>query len=105
MKQRSARAWRAGQSEIVNEYTLDTVYPDAVTNDDADKTLDEIRKIIQGMDADLFNEVVLESQVARLGEEWSEIKKQRSLLHKVDRQMMERALSPYAGQLGRQEKR
>lgn len=105
MKQRSARAWRAGQSEIVNEYTLDTVYPDAVTNDDADKTLDEIRKIIQGMDKDLFNEVVLESQVARLGEEWSEIKKQRSLLHKIDRKMMERALSPYAGQLGRQEKR
>jgi hypothetical protein len=104
MKQRSARAWRAGQSEIVNEYTLDTTYPDAVTNDDADKTLDEIRKIIQSMDKDLFNEVVLESQVARLGEEWSEIKKQRSLLHKVDRQMMERALSPYASQLGRQEK-
>ena len=104
MKQRSARAWRAGQSEIVNEYTLDTVYPDAVTNDDADKTLDQIRKIIQGMDKDLFNEVVLESQVARLGEEWAEVKKQRSLLHKVDRQMMERALSPYASQLGRQEK-
>ena len=105
MKQRSARAWRAGQSEVVNEYTLDTVYPDAVANADADKTLDEIRKIIQGLDADLFNEVVLESQVARLGEEWAEIKKQRSLLHKVDRQMMERALSPYASQLGRQEKR
>jgi hypothetical protein len=105
MKQRSARAWRAGQSEIVNEYTLDTVYPDAVSNDDADKTLDEIRRIIQSMDAKLFDEVVLESQVARLGEEWAEVKKQRSLLHKVDRQMMERALSPYASQLGRQEKR
>lgn len=104
MKQRSARAWRAGQSEIVNEYTIDTVYQDAVSNDDADKTLDEIRRIIQGMDADLFNEVVLESQVARLGEEWAEVKKQRSMLHQVDRQMMERALSPYASQMGRQEK-
>lgn len=104
MKQRSARAWRAGQSEVVNEYTIDTVYQDAVSNDDADKTLDQIRKIIQEMDADLFNEVVLESQVARLGEEWAEVKKQRSMLHQVDRKMMERALSPYASQMGRQEK-
>jgi len=104
MKQRSARAWRAGQSEIVNEYTIDTVYQDAISNDDADQTLDQIRKIIQGMDADLFNEVVLDSQVARLGEEWAEVKKQRSMLHKVDRKMMERALSPYASQIGRQEK-
>lgn len=103
MKQRSARAWRAGQSEVVNEYTLDLVYGDAVSNDDADKTLDEIRSIIQGMDEDLFNEVVVDSQVERIGQEWAEVKKQRSLLHKIDRQMMERALSPYANQLGRQE--
>lgn len=101
MKQRSARAWRAGQSEVVNEYTLDMVYGDAVSNDDADKTLDQIRQIIQSMDADLFDEVVIDSQVERIGEEWSQIKKQRSLLHKVDRQMMERALSPYASQLGK----
>jgi len=103
MKQRSARAWRAGQSEVVNEYTLDMVYGDVATDDDADKTLDEIREIIQGMDADLFDEVVLDSQVERLGEEWSEIKKQRSLLHKTDRLMMERALSPHAPQLGTQD--
>ena len=103
MKQRSARAWRAGQSEIVNEYTLDTVYPDAVTNDDADKTLDEIRKIIQGLDESLFDEVILDSQVERLGEEWAQVKQQRSLIHKVDRQMLERALSPYAAHLGKQE--
>lgn len=103
MKQRSARAWRAGQSEVVNEYTLDMVYGDAVTNDDADKTLDEIREIIQNMDGDLFNEVVIDSQVERIGEEWAEIKKQRSLLHQIDRRMMERALSPYASHLGKQE--
>jgi len=103
MKQRSARAWRAGQSEIVNEYTLDIVYGDVVSDDDADKTLDEIRALIQGMDDDLFNEVVVDSQVERIGEEWDEIKKQRSMLHKIDRQMMERSLSPYANHLGRQE--
>jgi hypothetical protein len=101
MKQRSARAWRAGQSDVVNEYTLDMVYEEAISNDDADKTLDQIREIIQSMDGDLFNEVVLQSQVERIGEEWSQIKKERSLLHKVDRTMMERALSPYASQLGK----
>ena len=101
MKQRSARAWRSGQSEVVNEYTLDTVYEEALSNDDADQTLDQIRKIIQEMDSDLFNEVVIDSQSERIGEEWSKIKKQRSLLHQVDRRMMERALSPYASQLGK----
>lgn len=101
MKQRSARAWRSGQSDVVNEYTLDMVYEDAISNDDADKTLDQIREIIQSMDGALFDEVVLQSQVERIGEEWSQIKKQRSMLHKVDRKMMERALSPYASQLGK----
>lgn len=101
MKQRSARAWRSGQSDVVNEYTLDMVYPDAIANDDADKTLDEIRQIIQEMDGALFDEVVLQSQVERIGEEWSQIKRQRSMLHKVDRRMMERTLSPYASQLGK----
>ena len=53
------------------------------------------------MDGALFDEVVLQSQVERIGEEWSQIKKQRSMLHKVDRRMMERTLSPYASQLGK----
>ncbi len=103
MKQRTARAWRAGNQETVDEYTLDLVYPDAVADDDADKTLDEIRRVIQEIDANLFDRVVLDSQVERLGEEWLSIKKQRSALHVIDRKMMERALSPYASQLGKQE--
>ena len=101
MKQRSARAWRSGQSDVVNEYTLDMVYEDAISNDDADKTLDQIREIIQNMDGSLFDEVVLQSQKERIGKEWTQIKKQRSMLHKVDRRMMERTLSPYASQLGK----
>ena len=103
MKQRTARAWRAGNKQPVDEYTLDLVYPDAVADDAAEKTLDEIRKVIQDIDANLFDRVVLDSQIEKLGEEWLAIKKQRSALHVIDRRMMERALSPYASQIGQQE--
>lgn len=103
MKQRTARAWRAGNLDPVNEYTLDLVYSEPDGGVQGDMTLDEIRKAIQGIDARLFQEVVLDSQSERLGLEWLEIKKQRSNLHQLDRKMVERAMSPYAKQLGQQE--
>jgi SNF2-related domain len=103
MKQRTARAWRAGNLDPVNEYTLDLVYSEPDGGVQGDMTLDEIRRTIQSIDARLFQEVVLDSQSERLGLEWLEIKKQRSSLHQLDRKMVERAMSPYAKQLGRQE--
>lgn len=103
MKQRTARAWRSGNKKPVDEYTLDLSYADQFAGPDAARTLDEIRRVVQGIDENLFNQVVVDSQVERLGEEWTEIKKQRSQLYKVNRRMMERALSPYAQQLGEQE--
>ena len=103
MKQRTARAWRSGNSDPVNEYTLDLVYEDADGGVNGDTTLDEIRRVIQGIDARLFQEVVLDSQSERLGLEWLEILQQKSSLHQLDRKMVERALSPYAKQLGLQE--
>jgi hypothetical protein len=101
MKQRTARAWRAGNKQPVEEYTLDMVYPD--TDVDADQTLDEIRRVIQDIDAKVFDQVVQDSQIEKLGEEWLAIEHQRSKRYTVDRQMMERALSPYAKHLGLQE--
>jgi hypothetical protein len=103
MKQRTARAWRSGNKQEVSEYTLDMVYPDAVADDNADQTLDEIRSIVQEIDGKLFDEVVLESQIEKLGEEWIKIKKQRSQFHAVSRRMLERSLSPYASHLGEDE--
>lgn len=103
MKQRTARAWRSGNKKPVDEYTVDLTYGDQFAGPEAAQTLDEIRKVVQNIDDNLFNQVVAESQVERLGEEWTSIKKQRSLLHKVNRRMLERALSPYAQQLGEQE--
>ena len=105
MKQRTARAWRSGNLDPVNEYTLDLVYSAPDGGVQGDVTLDEIRKAIQNIDARLFQEVVLDSQTERLGLEWLEIKKQKSSLHQLDRKMVERALSPYAKQLGLQESR
>jgi hypothetical protein len=103
MKQRSARAWRAGQNESVNEFTLDTVYTTPTADVDADLTLDKIRGIMQKMDDTLFNEVVIQAQGERLGEAWEGTKRERSLLHDVSRKMLERSLSPYASHLGDQE--
>jgi hypothetical protein len=99
MKQRTARAWRAGNKQPVDEYTLDMTYQ-TVADKEADDTLDDIRRIIQGLDEKMFDQVVLESQVERLGAEWLEIKKQRSALYEIDRRMMEQLLSPYAKHQG-----
>ena len=97
MKQRDGRSWRSGQKQPVSSYTLDVVYEESKNNE---KTLDEIRSVIQNMDEKLFDEIVIESQQQRLGVEWAEIRKQRSALHHIDKKMMERALSPYAQDLG-----
>ena len=101
MKQRTARAWRAGNSRFVDEVTLDLVFPKEVGK--SDPTLDDMRRDMQEIDDDLFNEVVLESQLERLGEEWYSMKRQRSQLYKVEKDMMLRALSPYADRIGSEE--
>jgi hypothetical protein len=103
MKQRTARAWRSGNKQAVDEYTIDAVYEQGQSDVDADQTLDEIRRVIQEMDDDLFNDVVINSQSEKLGEDWLAVKKQQSALYRVDRQQALRALSPYASQLGEQE--
>jgi len=102
MKQRTARAWRAGNERKVQEITLDMQYP--ITEGDADETLDEMRKVMQELDDKLFNEVILEAQVERLGEEWYSMKRERSQLYEVDKEMMLRATHPYAKEMGSKEK-
>lgn len=103
MKQRTARAWRSGNKDPVDEYTLDLVYSDSAMGAGDSKTLDQIRALIQEIDAELFTEVVSKSQVEQLGAEWIEIEKQRSLYHEVSKRMIERSLSPYARNLGEME--
>ena len=103
MKQRTGRAWRSGQRQSVDEYKLDMVYGDPKASAKNDQTLDEIRKYLQEMDAGLFDSIIKDSKDFVLGETWTGLRKQRSLTYQLDRKMIERALSPYANQLGRNE--
>lgn len=93
MKQRTARAWRQGQENPVEEYTLDVTY-DRPT-DELDRTLDEIRGYLQAMDEDLFKQIIQESQAIALGEEYYGMARLQARFFDVDRKSMALALSPY----------
>jgi hypothetical protein len=91
MKQRTARAWRAGNREPVEEITIDIAFPEGVGNKE---TLDDIRRLSQEMDEKLFTQVVLDSQKANLGEEWFRIKSERSESFRADKRVAALALQP-----------
>ena len=95
MKQRTARAWRTGQSEPVEEYTMDSVYDDATGKDDP--TLDEVRRYIQEVQEDVFNDIVHKSREAVLGEEWKSMSETQASMVAVNRKLFELALAPYPG--------
>jgi ketosteroid isomerase-like protein len=97
MKQRTARAWRQGQENPVTEVILDTVYENPLS--DTDATLDQIRRYVQELDSDLFDRVVIESQTEALGSEFFGMKRTNASFYKVNRRMMEMAMSPYLAQL------
>ena len=101
MKQRTARAWRSGQRQEVTEFTLDMVYGNPIADAEDDRTLDQIRRYLQEMDSALFDRVIKDSKEYVLGETWTGLQKQRAMTYQLDRKMVERALSPYANQLGR----
>jgi len=102
MKQRTARAWRSGQRQPVTEFTMDTVYSNPRANAKDDMTLDLIRRYMQEMDSALFDSIIKDSKTFVLGETWTNIERQRSGTYSLDRKMLERALSPYATQIGKQ---
>lgn len=97
MKQRTARAWRQGQENPVTEVVLDSVYENPLS--DTDATLDQIRRYVQELDSDLFDRVVIESQTEALGSEFFGMKRTNASFYKVNRRMMEMAMSPYLAQL------
>jgi hypothetical protein len=101
MKQRTARAWRSGQRQPVTEFTMDVVYSNPRANVKDDLTLDQIRRNMQEIDSALFDSIIKESKTFILGESWTGIDRQRSGTYALDRKLLERALSPYATQLGR----
>lgn len=94
MKQRTARAWRQGQSSPVTEITLDTVYEESRSEYDA--SLDTIRRHFQEMGEDLFDNIIKGSQTLALGKEWTTLTKQQASLVHLDRKMFDLAASPYS---------
>ena len=95
MKQRTARSWRQGQRKPVTELTLDTTYRES--SDSFDNTLDQIQRMFQKMEADVFNVIIKGAQSIALGTEWSGMTKEHASVLKLDRKMLELAASPYSG--------
>jgi hypothetical protein len=100
MKQRTARAWRQGQTEVVQETTIDLTYqPDhgGVERPEWDKTLDEVRAAFQEMDAGIFDRIIKDAQTIALGAEWEGVEKKDASLWRLDEQVAELLTSPYLG--------
>ena len=93
MKQRTARAWRTGQKEPVEEYTMDAVYDSASGKDDP--TLDEVRKYVQDTQQNLFNEIVHKSRETVIGQEWEGMQNTPASMVNVNRKLFELAMAPY----------
>ena len=97
MKQRTARAWRTGQKEVVEEYTMDAVYD--APEEKRDPTVDEVRRYIQESQENVFNSIVHESRQAIIGGEWREMKEVSADLVAVNRKLFELAMAPYPAAL------
>jgi hypothetical protein len=100
MKQRTARAWRQGQDQPVDEITLDATYSatdDGIPRDEFDRTLDEIRAYFQEMEGELFDNIIKQAQDIDLGKEWLEMAKRDASLTQIDRKTMEMMMSPFVG--------
>lgn len=100
MKQRTARAWRQGQTEVVQETTIDLTYsPDhgGVERSEFDQTLDEIRAAFQDMDAAIFDRIIKDAQTIALGVEWEGVTKKDASKWRLDRQVAELMASPFMG--------
>lgn len=98
MKQRTARAWRTGQNSAVDEITLDMAYEDPVS--ESDHTLDELRKFVQTVQEQLFDEIVGKSQSAAIGKDWSEMVNVDASLVAVNRRLLEMTLTPLPSLMG-----
>lgn len=102
MKQRTARAWRQGQEEVVDEVTLDFTYradDEGVARGENDVTLDQIRKSFQEMDGAIFDRIIKDAQSIELGAEWEGIDKRDASLWRLDDKVMELAMSPMIGRV------
>lgn len=98
MKQRTARAWRQGQTEVVDEVTIDMAYSadqEGEERSEYDLTLDQIRAVFQDMDSDIFDAIIKEAQGTQLGSEWEDISQRDASFWRLDQKVIEMLSSPY----------
>jgi len=93
MKQRTARAWRQGQDSEVEVVSMDFTFKNS--EDQLDRTLDEIRKYFQALEGDIFNQIIKQSQETELGSEWFDMIMTNAGQRKVDLKLAETVISPY----------
>jgi hypothetical protein len=102
MKQRTARAWRQGQDQVVDEVTLDHTYradEGGVPRSENDVTLDQIRRSFQEMDGAIFDRIIKDAQRIALGAEWEGVTKRDASLWKLDDKVTEMMMSPMMGRV------
>jgi LysM repeat protein len=92
MKQRTARAYRQGQKNVVEEVTLDATYSGKPKAGDA--SLDELRRMQQAMEGDIFDGIVKASQDHPLGTEWTDIQQKVARYTHTDLKALEMMLAP-----------
>ncbi len=100
MKQRTARSWRQGQENPVDEIVIDSTYSargqdGERAHGDTDKTLDEIRAYFNELEGELFDRIIKDAQSIELGAEWAEMQKKDASFLKLDKQVFELIMSPY----------
>ena len=98
MKQRTARAYRQGQRNSVQEVTIDSTYAQTGSGEEAasDMTLDKIRQLYQDMDKDIFDDIIKASQDLDLTEEDGSVLKRDASNWRLDEKVLELQTSPYA---------
>jgi hypothetical protein len=97
MKQRTARSWRQGQDDKVEEHTLDVTYSkkeEGAPTSDYDATLDEIQKLYQTLQGELFDSIIKDSAKTTLGEEWDAVKNQHASFKKITKDNLNMVLGP-----------
>ncbi|MEC7109762.1 MAG: SNF2-related protein [Planctomycetota bacterium] len=96
MKQRTARAYRQGQEERVQEVTIDSTYAPNEEAEAQDVTLDQIRELYQKMDAAIFDDIIKASQDLDLTAENKSVLKRDASNWRLDEAVLELQTSPYA---------
>lgn len=73
IKQRTARAFRQGQTEEVLEIMVDAVLPPNQVKGDMAKSIDELRGMVQGADQKFFNAIIKDSGAIKLSENYDKV--------------------------------